>query len=671
MTQKKSFPIVGMHCASCAKLIERRLSKVPGVISSTVNYGNETAYLELGSNKVADMDIEEAIVGLGYKVGKNVEEEKKEKLANLKVKVTVSIILAGYIMLAGFVGVLNIRYLILVLATIVQFWAGGEFYLATLSGIKNRSTSMDTLVAIGTSAAYFYSIYTLITGGPSYFDTSSVIITLILLGRFLEAKAKSHTSDAIKKLLDLTPKVAHVLRGGEYVEIPISELTIGDIVKVRPGEKIATDGVVSEGESFVDESMLTGEPMPVKKEKGYMVTGATINKNGSLVFEVKKTGKDTMLSQIVKMVVEAQGSRADIQRFADSVSFYFVPVVLLTAVLVFIVWSISGSFDNALTNAIAVLIIACPCAMGLATPTAIMVAVGRGAKGGILVKDAQSLELLNKIKTIIFDKTGTLTLGKPVLVNQVEKKYLQIAASIESNSEHPIGEAIVAKAKSEKLETKSVKNFRAIEGKGVEGTIDGAKYYLGRPGVSLFEGNKLLAEFKVEDSLKPNVVRVVENLNKKKIDVWMVTGDSRITADKIAKEAHIKNVLAEVMPGDKAQKVREFDSVAFVGDGINDAPALASAGVGIAMGTGTDVAIESAGITLLNKNIESVASAINLSKKTMNVIRQNLFWAFGYNIILIPVAALGLLNPMLAAGAMAASSISVVSNSLRLRTVKI
>ncbi|MCX6704313.1 MAG: copper-translocating P-type ATPase, partial [Candidatus Woesebacteria bacterium] len=556
-----------------------------------------------------------------------------------------------------------IHYLILVLATIVQFWAGGEFYLATLSGIKNKSTSMDTLVAIGTSAAYFYSIYTLIFGGPSYFDTSSVIIALILLGRFLEAKAKSHTSDAIKKLLGLTPKTARVLRGKEYAEISISELVIGDKVRVRPGESVATDGVVVGGESYVDESMLTGEPMPVKKGKGDAVTGATTNKSGSFVFKVTKVGRDTMLSQIVKMVVEAQGSRADIQRFADLISSYFVPAVLIIALITFLVFG--------LTNAIAVLIIACPCAMGLATPTAIMVAVGRGAKNGILVKDAQSLELLNKVRTIIFDKTGTLTLGKPVLVNQVEKKYLQIAASLESNSEHPIGEAIVQKAKSENLKIENVKNFKAIEGKGIEGIVEGTKYFLGRPGISLFTGKKLLAEFEVEDSLKPNVAEVVESLGKKKISVWMVTGDKRVTAEKIAKEAHIKNILAEVIPGDKAQKVKEFDSVAFVGDGINDAPALASASVGIAMGTGTDVAIESAGITLLNKNIGSVASAINLSKKTMNVIRQNLFWAFGYNIILIPVAALGFLNPMLAAGAMAASSISVVGNSLRLRTVKI
>ncbi len=663
MTQKKSFPIIGMHCASCARLIERRLSKVPGVVSSSVNYGNETAYLELNDKEIADGDIEKAIEGLGYKVGKNIEEEKKKKLAGLKIKVIASVILASYIMVSGFIKFLDFKYLIFIFATIVQFWAGSEFYLATWSGIKNRSTSMDTLVAIGTSAAYFYSIYTLIVGGPSYFDTSSVIITLILLGRFLEAKAKSHTSDAIKKLLGLTPKTAYVLRGREYVELPISELVLGDLVRVRPGESIATDGVVAEGDSFIDESMLTGEPMPVKKGKGDTVTGATINKNGSLVFKVTKVGKDTMLSQIVKMVVEAQGSHADVQRFADSVSSYFVPAVLVIALITF--------FTFGLTNAIAVLIIACPCAMGLATPTAIMVAVGRGAKNGILIKDAQSLELLNKIKTIIFDKTGTLTLGKPVLVNQVDKKYLQIAASLEFNSEHPIGEAIVAKAKSEKLRMNIVKSFRAIEGKGIEGTIEGIKYYLGRPGISLFEGKKLLAEFEVEDSLKPGVSEVIENINKRKINVWMVTGDKRSTAEKIAKEAHIMNVMSEVMPGEKSQKVKEFKSVAFVGDGINDAPALASANVGIAMGTGTDVAIESAGITLLNKNIGSVLSAFNLSKKTMNIIRQNLFWAFGYNIILIPVAALGLLNPMLAAGAMAASSISVVSNSLRLRTVKI
>lgn len=661
MTQKKSIPIVGMHCASCARLIERKLLKTQGVISASVNYGNETAYIEI--DKERDSEIKKAIESLGYKVGVNIEEEKKKELQILKTKVTISTILAGSIMLTGFISFLDIKWLILIFATIVQFWAGSEFYLATWSGLKNKSTSMDTLVAIGTSAAYFYSIYTLLVGGPSYFDTSSVIIALILLGRFLEAKAKSHTSDAIKKLLGLTPKTAHILRGKDEITVPISELTIGDLVKVRPGESIATDGIVVSGESYIDESMLTGEPMPVKKEKEDAVTGATINKNGSLVFKVIKVGRDTMLSQIIRMVTEAQGSRADIQRFADTVSSYFVPVVLVVALITF--------FAFGLTNAIAVLIIACPCAMGLATPTAIMVAVGRGAKNGILIKNAESLELLNKVKTIIFDKTGTLTLGKPVLVSPVSKKYLQIAASLESNSEHPIGEAIVAKAKGENIKIERVDNFKSIDGKGIEGTIKGIKYFLGRPGVSLFVGKKLLAEFEIEDSLKPGVSKVVENLEKKGISVWMVTGDKRLTAEKIAKEANIENVLSEVMPGDKAQKVKEFDSVAFVGDGINDAPALASASVGIAMGTGTDVAIESAGITLLNRNIESVLSAFNLSKKTMNVIRQNLFWAFGYNIILIPVAALGLLNPMLAAGAMAASSISVVSNSLRLRAVKI
>lgn len=662
MTQKKSFPIVGMHCASCARLIERKLAHVPGVVSSMVNYGNETAYVEM--EKDLDTEIVKAIVDIGYKVGKNPEEEKRKELATLKVKVISSIILAGLVMLGGFIQIFpGFAYIALIFATIVQFWAGGEFYLATWSGIKNKSSSMDTLVAMGTSAAYFYSIYTLIAGGPSYFDTSSVIIALILLGRYWEARAKAQTSDSIKKLLGLAPETANVLRGSGEVKIPISELSIGDLVKVRPGEKIAIDGIVIRGESFVDESMLTGESLAVKKERGDSVTGATINKNGSFTFKVTKIGRDTMLSQIVKMVAEAQGSRADVQRFADKISSYFVPAVLVIALIIFFVFG--------LTNAIAVLIIACPCAMGLATPTAIMVGVGRGAKKGILIKDAQSLETLNKVKTIIFDKTGTLTLGKPVLTNSVEKKYLEIAASLESNSEHPMGEAIVREGKRRGVRIKSVKNFKSIDGKGIEGTIEGIKYFLGRPGVSLFEGKKLLAVFEIEDSLKPNVAEVVDRLDREGVDVWMVTGDRRVTAEKIAKEAHIANVLAEVMPGEKADKVKEFDAVAFVGDGVNDAPALASADIGIAMGTGSDVAIESAGITLLNKNIRSVLTAINLSKKTMNVIRQNLFWAFGYNIILIPVAAMGLLNPMLAAGAMAASSISVVGNSLRLKTIKI
>jgi Cu+-exporting ATPase len=661
MSLKKTYPIIGMHCASCAKLIEKRLQKVPGVVSASVNYGNEQAFLEIGDG-VRDEDIKMAVSSIGYKVGENPEEEKRKRLQNLKIKVIVSAAISAVIMASGFLSSgMTISYIVLILASIVQFWIGADFYKATWSGIKNLTTSMDTLVVVGTSAAYFYSVYTMFFGGPMYFDTAAVIITLILLGRYLESRAKEHTNDAIKKLIGLSPKTARVLKDGEEVDVPVEHLKVGDLVRVRPAEKIATDGVIVSGESYVDESMITGEAIPVMKEKGERVIGATINGSGTIIFKVTKVGKETMLSQIINMVSQAQGSKAEVQRVADIVSSYFIPAVLLVAGATF--------FFFGLTNAIAVLVIACPCAMGLATPTAIMVATGRGAKSGILIRDAASLEILSKVKTFIFDKTGTLTVGKPVLINSVDKKYLQIAASLEVGSEHPIGQAIVNGAKKKKLPLSKVEGFKAIHGKGVEGYIEGRRYFLGKDdngNVSLILNSKILATFDIEDEIKDGVKEVVEKLAGKNITAWMITGDNESTAKKVADLAGIKNILSGVLPGEKARKVKEFELSVFVGDGINDAPALTSASVGIAMGTGTDVAIESAGITLINKDFRSALSAFELSRVTMNVIRQNLFWAFGYNIILIPVAAFGILNPMLAALAMAASSISVVLNSLRL-----
>ena len=694
MTTKKSFPIVGMHCASCAKLIERKLSKIPGVLSCAVNYGSEQATIE-ADEKVKDGDLTNAVADIGYKAIINAEgektpdeikeEEKGRELYRLKIKVIVSGILSSIIFIGSFPELFgfNINALVLLaLATPVQFWAGWEFYLATWSGLRNRTASMDTLIAIGTTAAYGYSIFSLfgLVSGM-YFDTAAVIITLILLGRFLEAKAKAHTSDAIKKLLGLQAKTARVIRDGREIDIPIEEVKLGDKIRVRPGEKIPVDGVIVEGESAIDESMVTGESIPVDKIAGSSVIGATINKSGTFVFKATKVGSDTMLSQIVKMVSEAQGSKAPIQRLADIVSSYFVPAVLMLAVLVFVIWFDFGFFGFAFVNTIAVLIIACPCAMGLATPTAIMVGTGKGAGKGILIKDAGSLETLHKIKTIIFDKTGTLTKGQMILVNEVDNKHLQIAASLEKNSEHPIAQAIVNRAKEKKIKLSEVSKFKALEGLGVEGIINGKRYFLGKSkegGVVLTINHQSLAIFKVSDEMKEGVKEVVVGLTSKGIDVWMITGDNEKVAHEIAKKAGIKNVLAGVLPSQKKDKVKEFKDVAFVGDGINDAPALAASSVGIAMGTGTDVAIESAGVTLLNRDIRSVLTAFNLSRVTLNVIKQNLFWAFGYNVILIPVAAgvlypfFGLLlNPALAAFAMAASSISVVVNSLRLKTLKI
>lgn len=657
MTTKKSYPIIGMHCASCAKLLERRVSKVPGVINTNVNYGSETAFLEI-DNKFDEREFKKGVDDIGYKVGEDIEKEKRERLENLKRKVIISSILSSLVFILGFFSGQNIALISLILTIPVQFWVGWEFYQATLSGLKNLTASMDTLVVIGTTSAFTYSVYSTFFGGHFYFDTAAVIITLVLLGRYIESRAKEKTSGAIKKLLDLSPKIARLENGKD---VNVEDLMVGDLVLVRPGEAVATDGLIVEGESYVDESMITGESEPVKKILGASVTGATINKSGSLVFRVTKIGKDTMLSKIISLVTEAQGSRAEIQRLADTVTTYFVPVVLVIAIITLVIFG--------LTNAVAVLVIACPCAMGLATPTAIMVAVGKGAKMGILIKNANALEILGNIKTIIFDKTGTLTIGKPVLVNEIDKKYLQIAASLEVHSEHPIGQAIVDSAKSVNLKPLKVKGFRAIHGKGIEGEINGKKYFLGsKEGgpIELVLDRKVLATFEISDKLKKEVPEVIREFDKKGIDTWMITGDSKAKAGDIANEAGIKNVLAEVLPEGKSQKVKDFDKVAFVGDGVNDAPALAASNVGIAMGSGTDVAIETAGITILNSDIKNVFNAFKLSKLTMTVIKQNLFWAFGYNVILIPVAAFGYLNPMLAAGAMSLSSISVVLNSLRL-----
>ena len=724
MTTKKSFPIVGMHCASCAKLLERSISRVPGVVSCAVNYGSESATLELEEGKVTDHALKKVVADTGYKAvfvegdSKKTpeeikEEEKAQELKKLKLKVIVSSVLSSIIFLGSFPELFGFglpTMVLLLLATPVQFWAGHEFYLATWSGLKNRAASMDTLIAIGTSAAYGYSIasmFGLVEG--MYFDTAAVIIALILLGRFLEAKAKSHTSDAIKKLLGLQAKTARVLRQAQdklsfiEIDIPIEEVEEGDLIRVRPGEKVPVDGVITEGGSSIDESMVTGESIPIDKIVGAQVIGSTINRTGSFIFKATKVGSETMLSRIVEMVKEAQSSRAPIQRAADLVSSYFVPIVLMLAVATFVVWYCAPrslgevGFLPAFTNFIAVLIIACPCAMGLATPTAIMVGTGKGAEKGILIKDAASLETAHKISTIIFDKTGTLTKGMPIVTDVSDPKILSIVGSLEQGSEHSLGEAILSFIKGRKIKLQKVTNFKAIMGKGIEGEINGKEYFFGKTDgksseiqnlekdgktvMTLKNGDMILGHIAVADTLKDGVSEVIEKLNQKNIESWMVTGDNIRTAKAIAKQAGIKNVMAEVLPEDKAKKVKELsnqvtknqttNTIAFVGDGVNDAPALAAADIGIAMGTGTDVAMESAGITLLNKDFDSILSAINLSRATMRVIKQNLFWAFGYNVILIPAAAFGLLNPMLASFAMAASSISVVLNSLRLSKVKI
>lgn len=752
MEAKKTFTIKGMHCASCVSLLERSLKKVEGVSNATVNLSTEKATVTYDADKVSDQHLSSAVANVGYKAlitdevrhEQDEQAEKQKELKDLRNKVIVSLILGGLILWGSFPGLMKTAPMFLqnfwvqfILATPVQLWAGLGFYRATISALKHRTANMDTLVAIGTTVAYAYSIFVIVFPGAvkkvgieamPYFDTAAIIIGLILLGRYFEAKAKAGTSEAIKKLIGLQAKTARVIKDGKEQDIPIDQVEIGDIIRVRPGEKIPVDGVIMEGESSIDESMLTGESIPIDKTNGDTVVGATINKHGTFTFQAAKVGQETMLAQIIKLVQEAQGSKAPIQRIADLISSYFVPIVLMLAIATFVIWYDFGSQPAllfALLNTVAVLIIACPCAMGLATPTAIMVGTGKGAEHGILIKDAESLEIANKINTVIFDKTGTITLGQPrvtdfMLMEEIEhvdmgwqlpeatsiQKYiLSLIFSLEKNSEHSLSEAIVAYAKDNQAKEFNVEKFYAVSGKGVAGIVDGKKVAIGNRKLMESEGvmrcagldqksEQLLKEAKtlafvgidkknvaliaIADIIKESAKAGIEKLKSMGIEPVLLTGDNRKTAEVVAEQVGIEKVLAEVLPDQKEDEVRKIQAqgkkVAMVGDGINDAPALAAADVGIAMGSGTDVAIEAADITLINKDLKSVASAIVLSKKTMRTIKMNLVWAFGYNIILIPVA-MGvlypffhiLLNPIYASIAMATSSISVVTNSLFLK----
>jgi len=742
---KKTYPIKGMHCASCVGVIEKTLKRTQGIKEANVNLATEKATVTYDDSQCGPADIAKAVSNVGYiavveqtTADEGAEKlEKERRLKELRNKVVVSLSLGALILWGSFPGLMNtspfflrLPWVQLILAIPVQFWAGLEFYRATIPALKHRLANMDTLVALGTTVAFTFSVF--ITFFPQivmsigvdampYFDVAAIVIGLILLGRYFEARAKAGTGEAIKKLLGLQAKTARIIKDGKELDISIDQVQIGDIIRVRPGEKIPVDGVIVEGESSVDEAMLTGESIPVDKAKGDTVVGSTMNKSGTFTYKATKVGSDTMLAQIIKLVQEAQGSKAPIQRIADLISSYFVPIVIMLAFATFGVWYIFGpdpALLYALLNTVAVLIIACPCAMGLATPTAIMVGTGKGAENGILIKDAESLEVAHKVNTVVFDKTGTLTKGKPEVTDLIalhggSKELLSFAASLEKGSEHSLAEAIVQEAESKKIEFLPVTKFKAIAGHGVEGNIKGKQLYLGnrrlmdkmeieilkqvQDDIYILESDgktvmmlsmdgKLIGLIAVADTIKDSAKAGVEALKNKGIKVVMITGDNQRTADAIAKKVGIKKVYAEVLPSEKESIIRGLQTtnyklptiVAMVGDGINDAPALAAADIGIAMGTGTDVAIEAANITLINKDLRTVGSAIELSKKTMRTIKMNLFWAFGYNVILIPVA-MGvlypftgiLMNPIYASAAMALSSISVVANSLLLKKVKI
>ncbi len=799
----ESFAVTNMSCAVCAQRVEKVLGALPGVVQASVNFATEKVLVQYMPGTVTRTELRRAVESAGYGLleeegegldpGAAAEAVRTRELRILKIKLTVSLVAGALLMLMmffppPFLTMAQSWLVMLILATPVQVWAGWQFYRGAWAALKHRTSDMNTLIAVGTSAAYVYStVLTIIVlaggsipggnmggghGGHGslfgggieatvYFDSSVMIIGLILLGRFLEARAKGRTSDAMKKLMGLQARTARVVRDGVEWDIPVADVVVGDEVLVRPGEKVPVDGVVLDGSSAVDESMLTGESIPVEKGPGSEVIGATLNKTGAFRFRATKVGRDTALAQIVRLVEEAQGSKAPIQRVADRIAAVFVPAVLLAALAAFTVWIIVGPeprFTTALIVFVSVVVIACPCAMGLATPTAIVVGTGKGAENGILIRSGEALERAHKLSAVVMDKTGTLTEGKPVVTDVVvaaegslaaekaagdnpttgqaatgasgiageaatgapaavanvlsdgQRELLRLAASAERGSEHPLGEAIVERATAEGIELVEGTGFNALPGRGIEVAVDGRALLLGnlrlmtdraceldglgaaaerladegKTSMYVAVDGRVAGVIAVADTLKPNSAETVAKLHDMGLDVYMITGDNRHTAEAVARQAGIESsrVLAEVLPERKAEAIKDLQAqggvIAMVGDGINDAPALARADIGIAIGTGTDVAMETADVTLIRGDLMPIVTAIRLSRATMRTIKQNLGWAFGYNVALIPVAAgvlyplFGIfLNPIYAAVAMALSSVSVLSNSLRLKRFRV